>query len=330
MQKLFTAIAVLAMFIGGQLFSQTVFYTEDFANGTAQNPWSAGYNGNNMEVEFLSGNPSNDSWVGKLGNDLSGGNVGQSYSGDPSWTDFYYEAWVWIPLNEGTYYGLEFRVGADTNSFGYQFLARFNTASSDRSLRFRARPSSGFPTTIRQWLDAEIPGGIPTTDGWHKMAVRAIGNQFWFYFDGQELPGAPYTDNTYSSGAIGVYVWDFVLSPIYLYIDDIIVMDGTTAIGDADAPALSDYQLHQNFPNPFNPSTTISFDLSKREIVQLSVFNNLGQKIRTLAAGAFTPGNHQVQWDGRDDLMQAVPAGLYYYRLQAGSYQTSRKMLLVK
>ena len=51
------------------------------------------------------------------------------------------------------------------------------------------------------------------------------GNQFRFFFDGSELPGGPYTDNTFSSGWIGAYVWDFAVSPAYLFIDDIYVID---------------------------------------------------------------------------------------------------------
>lgn len=327
MKSLFQ-VFVSVLLLSGIVFGQTL-YEETFANGSLQNPWFAGYNGNNMEVEFVTGNPSTDGWVGKLGNDLSGGNVGQSYSGDPSWTDFNFEAQVYVPVNEGTYYGLEFRVGVDTNSYGYQFLARFQQGISDPSLRFRVRPSGGFPSNVKIWLDAEIPGGVPTTSGWHKMKVTAIGNQFWFYYDDQELPGCPYTDNTYSSGQIGTYVWDFALSPIYLYVDDILV-ETVSAIDDQQPGVIADYTLHQNFPNPFNPSTTISFDLAGRETVQLSIFNSLGQKIKTLANGDFSAGSHQLQWDGRDEAGQVAPAGVYYYRLQTGSFQDTKKMLLVK
>ncbi len=82
-------------------FAQQVLYTETFANGALQNPWYAGFSGNNMEVEFQSGNPSGDGWVGKLGNDLSGGGVGQSWSGDLNWTDYYVEAQVFITVSAG-------------------------------------------------------------------------------------------------------------------------------------------------------------------------------------------------------------------------------------
>jgi hypothetical protein len=95
----------------------------------------------------------------------------------------------------------------------YQFLTRFKAGATDQGLRFRSRVPGGFPSTIKQWLAADIPGGIPTTDGWHHLAVEVEGNQFRFFFDGSELPGGPYTDNTFSSGWIGAYVWDFAVSP---------------------------------------------------------------------------------------------------------------------
>lgn len=325
MRKLFQ-IFVLFLLLSGVAFGQTL-YEETFAGGTLQNPWFAGYNGNNMEVEFLSGNPSGDSWVGKLGNDLSGGGVGQSFSGDPSWTDFYYEAQVYIPISpvEGTYYGLEFRVDSVGNTSGYQFLARV----SAQQLRFRYRSDVTPVPVIAEWSSSEIPGGFPTTNGWHKMAVKAVGDQFWFYFDDQELPGGPFTDTSLSSGWIGVYVWDFIAAPIYLYVDDILV-ETVTAIDDQQPAVIADYTLHQNFPNPFNPSTTISFDLAGRETVQLAIFNSLGQKVKTLANSDFSAGPHQLQWDGSDEFGQVVPAGVYYYRLQAGSFQDTKKMLLIK
>lgn len=329
MKKLLWGTALLMLLVS-LATGQTTLYTETFANGALQNPWYAGFNGNVMEVDFVTGNPSGDGWVGKLGNDISGGNVGQSFSGSSSWTDFYYEAQVYIPVttNDGTYYGIEFRVDSVGLTSGYQFLARFRQGVSDPGLRFRAR-SEATPVNIRTWQANEIPGGIPAASGWHKMAVQAVGNQFWFYFDDQELPGNPYTDGTFSSGWIGAYVWDFLLSPISLYIDDIIVQE-PTGIGDPQPGAIAGYTLFQNFPNPFNPSTTISFELGGRETVQLAIFNSLGQKIRTLASRDFTAGTHQLQWDGRDDAGQLAPAGVYFYRLQAGSFRDSKKMLLVK
>jgi hypothetical protein len=329
MMKTFTILStlVLMLFFTGAVSAQDTLYTETFLNGTLENTWYPGYNGNTMEVEFQTGNPSGDSWVGTLGNELSGGLVGQSFSGDSTWTDFYFEAWVYIPLTEGTYYGLEFRVDSVGNTTGYQFLARV----SAQTLRFRARTGAIPVPVIKEWTSAEIPGGFPTTDGWHKMAVEVEENQFRFFFDGNELPGGPYTDDTFSSGWIGTYIWDSALSPIYLYVDDIYVIDPTTTgIQDTRSGIISGYDLYQNFPNPFNPSTTINFDLPVTELVKFNIYNNLGQKVRSLTNREFTAGTNQVQWDGLDEFGKEAPAGVYYYQIQAGSFQATNKMLLIK
>ena len=90
------------------------------------------------------------------------------------------------------------------------------------------------------------------------------------------------------------------------------------------------YALGQNFPNPFNPQTTISFDLPNATEVKLTVYNMLGQKIRTLADQRLDAGQHQVLWDGRSDNGDAVASGIYLYRLEADSFVTSKKMILLK
>ncbi|MDH3268534.1 MAG: T9SS type A sorting domain-containing protein, partial [Ignavibacteria bacterium] len=174
------------------------------------------------------------------------------------------------------------------------------------------------------------PGGIPTADGWHHLAVEVEGNQFRFFFDGNELPGGPYSDNTFGSGWIGAYVWDFAVSPAYLFIDDIYVINTTTGVQDTRSGIFSGYDLYQNFPNPFNPNTTINFDLPVTELVKLNIYNSLGQKIRSLTNREFTAGTHQVQWDGLDEFSKEAPAGVYYYQIQAGSFQATNKMILLK
>ena len=89
-----------------------------------------------------------------------------------------------------------------------------------------------------------------------------------------------------------------------------------------------------NFPNPFNPETNISFQLSvdSYQGVRIEVFNIRGQRVRTLLDGsrAFESGRHTVTWDGRDDGGVQVSSGVYFYRMQAGEYQSVRRMLLLK
>ena len=90
------------------------------------------------------------------------------------------------------------------------------------------------------------------------------------------------------------------------------------------------FSLEQNFPNPFNPDTGIHFRLPQKHHVKLTIFNLLGEKVRTLIDGDYPAGNHEVRWDGKDDSGNPTPTGLYVYRLRAGEYSQARKMSLVR
>lgn len=107
--------------------------------------------------------------------------------------------------------------------------------------------------------------------------------------------------------------------------------------GKAGAPPVvggfelvTEYGLRQNVPNPFNPTTTISFALPQAGNVTLNVYNSAGQLVRTLYSGAKGSGIHQVTWDGRADNGAKVASGVYFYRLVAGSYVETKRMVLLK
>ncbi|GEM_PF-6802961 len=85
------------------------------------------------------------------------------------------------------------------------------------------------------------------------------------------------------------------------------------------------FQLSENYPNPFNPSTTIKYALPKAAEVQLTVYNLLGRQVRTLVNGSQKAGYHRVQFDAA-----SLTSGIYFYRIEAGSFSKTRKMLLVK
>ena len=86
-----------------------------------------------------------------------------------------------------------------------------------------------------------------------------------------------------------------------------------------------------NFPNPFNPTTTIEFSIPEESIVELSIFNIKGQKIKTLAHDEFTKGDHSIIWNGDDESEKAVSSGIYYYRLNVnGKTEAMKKCLLLK
>jgi hypothetical protein len=92
----------------------------------------------------------------------------------------------------------------------------------------------------------------------------------------------------------------------------------------------SRWALRQNAPNPFNPSTTISFTLAEAGATELQVFNVRGQNVRKLVAGGLEAGDHSVTWDGRDDSGARVPSGVYFYKLTSGSFEGLQRMVLLK
>ena len=97
-------------------------------------------------------------------------------------------------------------------------------------------------------------------------------------------------------------------------------------VGEPAAP----FVLHQNSPNPFNPTTAIRYSLSEPGPVSLTVFNALGQAVRGLIDDYRNPGSHRVEWDGRDSYGRRVASGLYFYRLRVGQHQETRRMLLLE
>jgi subtilisin family serine protease len=88
--------------------------------------------------------------------------------------------------------------------------------------------------------------------------------------------------------------------------------------------------LHENYPNPFNPETTISFDLGSASPVNIVIYNQKGQIVRTLVNNEMPAGKHHVVWNGRDDNGSPVSSGIYFFKMFAGKYSNTRKMVMMK
>jgi len=102
------------------------------------------------------------------------------------------------------------------------------------------------------------------------------------------------------------------------------------SVGVDDAAATPVFALHQNSPNPFNPMTTINYEVPAAGVVQVEVFNVTGQLVRSLVNEVKAPGLHSVRWDGTNDTGAGVASGSYYYKVVAGGKELVRKMTLLK
>lgn len=90
------------------------------------------------------------------------------------------------------------------------------------------------------------------------------------------------------------------------------------------------YALQQNHPNPFNPSTTIRFDLPEAGDVTLAIYNMRGQLVKTLHSGQLAAGRHSAVWDGTDSQALQVASGVYLYKLKAKDFVATKKLTFMK
>lgn len=124
---------------------------------------------------------------------------------------------------------------------------------------------------------------------------------------------------------------EIILDDKYIYVADgtdglyIFQYDGfITSVKDADFSYYS-FDLHQNYPNPFNPSTTICYSIPENGLVQLSIYNVLGQQVASLINKEQSKGNYKVEFDA-----SSLSSGIYFYRLKSGNFVNTKKLLFLK
>ena len=145
--------------------------------------------------------------------------------------------------------------------------------------------------------------------------MTEVGHYDTFPGTGEDLEGAfgvysfAPSGNIYVNCETGLYIFSF---------------DNITGI-EADEPVAAQFELAQNFPNPFNPSTHIEFTLSRESDIRVEVFDVAGRQVATLANGVWQAGTHQLRWDA-----SAYRSGVYFYRLTAGKEVQTRQMMLLK
>ena len=90
------------------------------------------------------------------------------------------------------------------------------------------------------------------------------------------------------------------------------------------------FMIHNNYPNPFNPVTTLYYDLPENCLVNITIYDMLGRQVKTLIKQTQAVGYRSVIWDASNDYGEPVSAGIYLYQIQAGEYISTKKMVLLK
>jgi hypothetical protein len=143
---------------------------------------------------------------------------------------------------------------------------------------------------------------------WHPTGMKGWNGSSWVSLGGTK------TGNTMFLASSQIYsAFAFIGSP-------------SSVVSVTEGQVIPEgFQLEQNFPNPFNPSTKIEFNLPQAEFVSLKVFNSLGQVIATIVNGPREAGNYSVTWNAG-----LFPSGVYFYQITAGPFVKTRKLLLLR
>jgi len=141
--------------------------------------------------------------------------------------------------------------------------------------------------------------------------------------------GSTPNSDSYSSGSAITSVNNISAPAATMYADLIVgTIAGIEGYSPEDLP--NSITLSQNYPNPFNPSTLIEFSLERGAEVELSVYNLLGRKVKTLIDGYTAPGTTKIRWDATADSNEELASGVYFYKLSVEDEELRKKMLLIR
>jgi hypothetical protein len=211
-------------------------------------------------------------------------------------------------------------------------------------IQFCADTGGGYNTgwtEAGEWLKYTVQ--VPSAGGYTlaaRVASSATGGTFHVEFGGVDLTGpitVPVTGGWQNWTTVtamvdlpaGAQVMKFVADTADFNLN---YFDITAAVSAVlpEVPTAG-YALYPAYPNPFNPTTTLSFELPAPTTVRLTIHDVAGRLVRSLIAGATVgSGRHETVWNGRDDSGRTVAAGVYYYRLVAGGFTDTQRMALVK
>jgi len=238
---------------------------------------------------------------------------------------------VWFGTGQGTIWkstnlGVNWTSYTTTSLTGQVLGVHYNSATI----------GLGSGATMVKSTDGGLTYAALTASGTGNISgIQGNGNDFWY------TRGSAIFRSTDNGGT-----WTQVHTPTAVQNDISLVLDGSgcmtgwscgasgtickmvgvpVGINDPSGNIPSNYSLSQNYPNPFNPTTSISFALPVAGNVELKVYDMLGKEVASLVSGSYTAGTHSVPFDA-----SALASGVYVYKLSAGDFTDSKKMVLIK
>jgi endo-1,4-beta-xylanase len=184
--------------------------------------------------------------------------------------------------------------------------------------------SDGGTYTIWRHQQVNQPSIIGTATFWQYKSIR----------QGSRVGGTiTFTNHINAWASFGMNLgstWDYQILAIEGWGGssgnaNITVSVGSSNTSEREQIIPEGYALEQNYPNPFNPTTTISFSLQSKSYVSLKIFDALGREVATLISKELNAGNHSLRWDA-----SSISSGVYFYRLQVGSYSETKKLILLR
>lgn len=278
--------------------------------------------------------------AGSLVVPIPGSTAKMAVTHGPAATALNYNKWYHVAL---TYDG----AAAKLYVFGKQEYSKALTSVTPRSLTealiigaARSSGSTSYPfrgalDELRLWNLARTQQQIAAS-----MNVRLLGNEAGLaaYYAFDEGAGQFIGDKTANSnhGFMGSQNTADGADPIWVASDRLIPFTAKESVApllkqdEEGTTAPAGFALYGNYPNPFNSQTTIRFSLAESRNVDLSIYDLNGRLIKTVASGAYGPGENTVVWDGMSTSGEAAPSGVYFYRLVAGDWSKAERMVMVK
>ncbi|MBN2411018.1 cellulase family glycosylhydrolase [candidate division KSB1 bacterium] len=213
-------------------------------------------------------------------------------------------------------YAIDFWLRGDTpgTSFDIRFIDTKTGDPDDHPWRMRYTIDEKVAAWNWKWHHIQIPLDEFTEHGsWDNGWYNPVGDYDWAAVDRFEIVSEHGN-----------------LEGVSFQFDNIRIVDPAVVGLENEPIIMNSFRLYPNYPNPFNPVTTIIYYVPAYQHVDIAVYNVAGQKVRTLVNAKQTAGTYSIVWDGLDNSGRAVSGGLYIYKMQAKAYRQSRKMILMR